>query len=134
MINVIIADDDINARKGLEIIIKWKELGVEVVLTANNGKQVADFLYKNKVDLIISDVKMPLMNGVELSKYVKGNFCDTSVILISAYADFEYVREALNYNVKGYILRPMDNQKVCELSDLIKKVVETKENKRKLNF
>lgn len=132
MINVVIADDDVYVRNGLQKVIKWEDIGANLVAVCKNGKEVVEFLSEYKADVIISDVKMPLMDGLSLSKYVSSNCPDTIIILLSAYQEFELLQEALKYGVRRYILKPINKEKLKQLSDFMIEVNEEKEQKRKL--
>ncbi len=134
MLQVIIADDDLYVRQGLKAMIKWEEIGAEVIKYCKNGKEAVAVLEEQKVDLIISDVKMPFVNGVELSRLVSENYPETNVVLISAYSDFEFAQEAVRNNVREYILKPMDLEKIEELSKLVHHLALEKEMNEKLKF
>ena len=99
MFKVIIADDDVNVRNGLKSVIPWEHLGAEAVLLAKDGKQVMDYLADHRVDMIISDVKMPFIDGLELSEHVKLHHPFTHMVLMSAFTDFEYCQKALQHGV-----------------------------------
>lgn len=132
MIDVVIVDDDVYVRNGLQKVIKWEELGARLVAVCKNGKEVMEFLSQHKADVVISDVKMPLMDGLSLSKYVSNNCPDTVIILLSAYQEFELLQEALEYGVRRYILKPINKKKLKQLSEIMIEVNEEKEQKRKL--
>jgi len=133
VINVVIADDDVNVRRGLEKLVNWDELGARLVLVCKSGKEVAEYLKNHRVDFIISDVKMPGMDGLELSQHVSKVSPDTVVVLLSAYNEFDLVQEALQNGVQKYILKPINKEKLKLLSDMIKDVSEEKRQKKKLS-
>lgn len=130
MINVIIADDDYNARAGLLDMIAWEELGANVVAAVEDGEQVVQLLrqYSN-VDLIILDICMPYMDGLSVAKYIRENEYETEIVLLSAHAEFDYAREALKYNIMEYIIKPINRTKLNQLSHAIKSVSEEKKEK-----
>lgn len=133
MLNVVIADDDLNARKGLQTVIKWEELGANLAFVARNGQEVVEYLKAHPVDLLISDIKMPLLDGVNLSRYVREHYPFVIVILLSAYAEFELCQKALRYGVREYLLKPIDRLKVQKLCSLIGEVAEEKKRGSELN-
>ena len=133
MINVVIVDDDINVINGLKNVFKWEELGANLVMTCKNGKEVIDYMQENNVDLVISDIKMPVMNGIELCKHISVQYPNTSMVIISAYADFEYARETMKYGVEDYILKPINMTKIKSLSEIITKIAKSKDARLKLN-
>lgn len=126
MINLIIADDDIKVRRGLVQLIDWESMGVKVVFVAKNGKEVAETLKNVSVDVVISDIRMPVMDGLELARYIKENSLDVSVILLSGYAEFEYAQEALNQGVRQYILKPLSREKLNILSHMVIDIINEK--------
>ncbi len=128
-----IADDDYNVRAGLLELIPWEELGAKVVLAAENGEQIANALGENEIDLIITDIRMPIMNGIELARYVKEHFKHIQIILLSAYAEFEYAHEAINLGVRQYILKPISIEKINSLIEIIREIAKEKEYETTLN-
>ena len=128
MINVIIADDDINTRSGLMKMIEWQALGANIVAVAEDGEQVVQFLEQyHGIDLVILDICMPYMDGLSVAKYIREKAFDTEIVLLSAHAEFDYAREALKYDIREYILKPINCAKLDLLSATIKAVAEEKE-------
>lgn len=119
MIKVLIVDDEMIVRMTLQSIIDWSSKGIEIVGTYDNGKQALKHIQDHgQVDLIITDINMPIMNGLELIKAVKEGSNRTEFLVISAYDDFHLVREAFKLGVTDYILK----QKIDEES--MTKVIE----------
>ena len=114
-----IVDDDAIVRKGLAKIIDWKALGSEIVFSAGTGKSAIDYVEKNKVDVILSDVKMPEIDGLELAQYIHENHSDIMVVLISAYSEFEYAQKAIRYNVKEYLTKPINAENIAHIKRVI---------------
>lgn len=107
-INVIIADDEYFIRQRLKKIVPWEELGLHFIDEAENGLQVIDLMKVHKIDVIILDIKMPQMTGLQVAEYVAKHFPDTRMIILSGYNDFEYARSAMQYRVSDYLLKPVD--------------------------
>ena len=114
-----IVDDDILVCRGLQKIIPWEKLGFQETITARNGEEGMKLLLSRHPDLVITDIKMPVMDGLELCKRIHAMSADISIILMSAYEDFEYARQAIRYGVKNYLLKPIDQEKVHVLIDEI---------------
>ena len=114
-----IVDDDAIVRKGLAKIINWKALGSEIVFSAGTGRSAIDYIEKNKVDVILSDVKMPDVDGLELAQYIHEKHSDILVILISAYSEFEYAQKAIRYNVKEYLTKPINAENIEHIKRII---------------
>ncbi len=105
--NVFVVDDEPMIRYGLISCIKWQEEGLHLLGEAGNGEAALKKLQAQQVDILITDIKMPLMDGLELIRHVKERNPDIQVILISSYSDFEYAREAVKLGVVvDYLLKP----------------------------
>lgn len=124
MIKVLLADDEPFILQGLKVLLDWKELGCEIVSTASNGIEAFDYIENNEVDVLITDIKMPEMNGIDLLKKIResGNN-ELEVVILSGYKDFEYAKQGLKYGCAGYVLKPVEKE---ELMSLIKKLANKK--------
>lgn len=107
MFRVLVVDDEPAAAEYISNIIRIKCPALEVVATAENGQEGLGKFMQMKPDLIISDVKMPVMDGLDLVKAVKEMNKEVPIVLVSGYQEFEYVKAALKYGVSDYILKPM---------------------------
>ncbi len=116
MIRILIVDDEHTIRRGLELSIPWKEHGFEVVATAKNGIDALDFFQTNYADIIISDIRMPRMDGLALQEQIKKKYPNIPFIFLSGYEDFDYARKALQFGAFAYLLKPLDtNELLAEL-------------------
>ena len=109
---VLLVDDEIFTIRMLQNLIHWQELGLEIIGTAANGEEAYEKTVRENPDIIISDIKMPGMNGLEFLKKVKSYNASIRVILMSAYADFNYVRDAIKLGSCDYILKPVDEEEL----------------------
>lgn len=124
MLKVLLVDDEPFILQGLKVLLNWEALGCEIVSTASNGLEAYDYLKNNQVDLVITDIKMPEMNGLEFLKNIRENgYSDLGVIILSGYKDFEYAMEGMKYGCAGYVLKPVEEE---ELSSLIRKIAKKK--------
>lgn len=105
MINVLIVDDEKIVRKGLVTFIPWEQFGMKVVGEANNGENALEFLEKNKVDLLFTDLSMPVMSGIELMREVNKRFPHIQIVVLTLHQNFEYVQEALRLGAIDYIAK-----------------------------
>ena len=130
MINfsIILADDEQQILFGMKNGIDWESLGFSVVGTAQNGKEALELIEEYHPDLLISDIKMPFMDGLELSKIIHDNYINTKIILFSGWDDFEYARIALKYGAIDYLLKPINRNEFNQALERIYK------NKQKLQF
>ena len=101
-INVIIADDEYFIRQRIKKIIPWEKLGLTFCGEAENGKQVLDLLENKPADILLLDIKMPQMDGIETARYITEHFPHIHMIILSGYNDFEYARSMLRYGGKEY--------------------------------
>lgn len=124
MIKVLLADDEPFILQGLRVLMDWDSLGCEIVATASNGSEAYEYIENNSVDLLITDIKMPEMNGLDLLKKLReSGYSDLDVIILSGYKDFEYAMKGMKYGCAGYVLKPVEKE---ELSSLIKKLAKKK--------
>lgn len=107
MYKILIADDEDEIRNGLRDYFPWKSIGFEVVGTASNSQQAYDIIQSQQVDVLLCDIVMPGMTGLDLAKQLHEESNSVQIVLMSAYSDFHYAKEALEYGVKNYILKSM---------------------------
>ncbi len=119
MIRVMIADDQELIRDSLKVVLDMNP-DMEVTAVVENGKQVLERLHKGQPDVILMDVRMPEMDGVQCTKAVKELYPGVSIIILTTFDDDEYVYNALKYGASGYLLKGVSVQ---ELSAAIRKVV-----------
>ena len=115
MIRLLIADDEEAIRTGLVNAVNWKLMDVDVVGCASNGPEAYEKICSLNPDVVITDIRMPGMSGLELIEKVKENNKDTLFIILSGYADFEYARQAMRLGVMYYLLKPVG---ISEIEDL----------------
>ncbi|WP_276356973.1 response regulator [Cohnella caldifontis] len=106
MFSMMIVDDEPLVRKGIATSIEWDEHGIGIAAEAGNGKDALEKLARQKVDLVLADIRMPVMNGIELSEQIKTLYPDISIVLLSGYEDFAYAKAALQIGVDNYLLKP----------------------------
>lgn len=116
MLNMLIVDDNNRDCRVLQQIIPWEEYGIRVTGTAGDGVEALEIVRCQPQDIIITDISMPRMNGLELAKELEKTAPMTRIILISCYSDFEYARQAVNLNVFGYINKPLNREELCDIA------------------
>ena len=104
MIKVLIADDQELIRQSLQIVLSIKE-GISVIGTAENGNKVMEFLKKEKPDVILMDIRVPEMDGVQCTKVIKERYPEVKIIILTTFDDDEFVFSALKYGASGYLLK-----------------------------
>ena len=109
-----IVEDEELIREGLRKNIEWESLGLEVVGSAENGIEAIQLCKSLKPDILITDIKMPIISGLELIEKVKAENEDIVCIIISGYDDFTYAQQAIKYGVNDYFLKPIELEKLTE--------------------
>ncbi|MCR4694974.1 MAG: response regulator [Pseudobutyrivibrio sp.] len=119
MVNVVIADDEIKICQLIQALGKWDELGMKVVGTAANGLEALRLLKEYSVDVLITDIRMPGCDGIQLIDRVRKISPETKIIIISGYAEFSYAQAAVQYGVTDYLLKPINENL---LNDALRKI------------
>lgn len=132
MIKVLIVEDEEIIRKGLIGTIDWKSKSCTIIGEAINGLDGMEKIIQNFPDLVITDIKMPKMSGLEMVKecYLRGIRFET--ILLTSYGEFEYAKEGINLGVIDYILKPLDEELLYSALDKVKQRVEEQKNLKKI--
>lgn len=121
MLKVMLVDDEKLIIEGLKNIIDWEELGLEVVQTANNGQEAIEKFKESPVDIVVTDINMPKVTGIELLKGLKEINDDVKFVVLSGYDEFSYAKSAIELGVKSYILKPVNEE---ELESVLRLIVE----------
>lgn len=128
MLRLLIADDEKKVGKLVKELIAWDKLEIELLDIVQDGKTALDMIVEKRPDIVITDIRMPNMTGLELIKTVAESGLDVHFIVISGFRYFEYAQQALKYGVVDYLLKPIDE---AELNSILEKVCGQEKNKRK---
>lgn len=123
---LLIADDELLIRQGLQSL-DWASLGINEVYTVRNGLEARDLLLSVSIDLLITDIKMPGMSGLELAAMIQEKSLDTAVVLLTGFSEFEYARAAMRSGVYEYLLKPLRPKEILQT---MSRVIHTQEQKR----
>ncbi|SER34263.1 two component transcriptional regulator, AraC family [Gracilibacillus ureilyticus] len=116
--SLLIVDDEPVIRRGLLNTINWNEAGIENVVTAFDGVDAIQKINENNgFDIMITDVRMPNKDGLQLAGYVSAHFPQTKIIMISGYDEFSYAQRAIQLGVEDYLLKPVDVDQLMELTE-----------------
>jgi two-component system, response regulator YesN len=115
--NIVIVDDEPRTRQGLQRTLESWNNGEFTILTAESGEEVMEIAQERKIHILLSDIRMPEMTGLQLLKNLKEKGISPVVIVISAYSEFEYAQEALRLGVVNYLLKPIGKKKLVEAVD-----------------
>lgn len=132
MYKLMLADDERIIREGISSIVDWSDMDISLTGVAKNGIEAYEVISKDPPDIVLTDIKMPGMDGLELAKKVRDEYPETAVVVLSGYEEFELARKAMEYGVKHYLLKPCDKDDIIEV---MKKILpEIEHRKRKENF
>ena len=130
MLKVFIVEDECLVREGIRDNVAWADNGFEFVGEAADGEMALPLIRKTRPDILITDIKMPFMDGLELSKIVSKELPETKIIILSGYGDFEYARQAISLSVDQYLLKPITKAALTDALNQIKEKLE-KEREQK---
>lgn len=126
MYKLLLVDDEVLVREAIAENIYWNELGYELLSVCENGKEAIEYIKKNKVDVVITDICMPFIDGIDLSKYIYENHLPINVIIFSGYNEFEYAKKAIKYGVSEYLSKPVTAYELSEILGNLKKNLDKK--------
>ena len=135
MYKVAVIEDETMARRGIILTINWADLGCVIVGEAANGEEGVRLIERLKPDIVVTDVKMPRMDGVEMIGVLRSRGCMARFIILTAYSDFKYAQSALRLDVSDYLLKPLKDGELEEaVSHITKKFDEKKAAEQKAYF
>ncbi|MFJ7934806.1 response regulator [Sporosarcina sp. NPDC096371] len=103
---VLIVDDELLIRQGIKHSINWEQEGFQIIGEASNGKEALELIEQIQPHIVITDMVMPVMDGEELTRIIKGNYPQIEIIILSSFGDFDYVRSTFQHGITDYILKP----------------------------
>jgi two-component system, response regulator YesN len=124
MYKVVLVDDEEIVREGIRDKIPWGDLGFELIGTAENGQEAFDMIQSNQVDLLITDICMPIMDGLALTENVKNISPSIKIIILSGYDQFDYAQNAIKLGVQDYILKPITSKEMKALLSKVRKTLD----------
>lgn len=128
MIKAIVVDDEILTREGIRANIPWEKLGYELVAACADGREAQAYVKEHEVDVVLTDICMPYMDGLQLSEFLYHEYPHIRIIIFSGYDEFDYAKQALKYQVSEYLLKPVT---ASELSEVLVQVGEKINEQRK---
>lgn len=131
-IKVFLVEDEMVIRNGIVKSINWEKEGYRLVGEASDGELAYPMILKEKPDILLTDIKMPFMDGLELSKLVKQELPDTKILIFSGYDEFEYAKEAIRIGVTEYLLKPVSSEQLLEVMRRISKQIEQDREEREM--
>lgn len=130
---ILIADDEWIERKSMRKLIEENMSGMQIVGEAKHGREAVALTKDLQPDIILMDIKMPGMSGIEAVKAIKEKYPKIKIAMVSAFDSFEYAKEAMHYGIKDYILKPSDKKEVLEALERMKQEIESEVQQVKLS-
>lgn len=131
MYKVLIVDDEALVRRGIKKSVNWNELGIEMVAEAANGAEALEQVLEDVPDIILLDINMPKMNGLEFAAIVKRQYPEVKIVIITGYDHFEYARDAIRAGVDDYILKPITKENVASIiANMLERIEEERKQRQ----
>lgn len=129
IIRMIIVDDEPIICEGLKKTIEWSQLGIEIADVAYDGEQALQIVQSEPIDIVLSDIRMDGMDGLELAQQIRTMYPEINFVMISGYEDFEYARRAMRIGVSDYLLKPVNIDELkAVVSNIVARILEREDN------
>ena len=112
MYNILVADDEAIIREGIKCLFDYEAIGFTICAEASNGDETYEKIINLQPDVVLLDIRMPGMSGLEVAKCARENGFTGKIIIISSYTDFKYAQEAIRYGVQNYVTKPIDEDEL----------------------
>lgn len=130
MYKVLLVEDEVLVREAITENIVWNEIGLRLITSCKNGKEAIEVIEKEVPDIVITDICMPYIDGMQLSEYIYTRHPETKIIIFSGYDEFEYAKQALQYKVEEYLLKPVTAMELTELLVKIKNRIDSQRQEK----
>lgn len=124
MYKILIVDDEEIEREGMAQFIDWASFGVELIGTAQNEVEALEMIAMERPDIVLTDIKMPVMDGLELIRRAKESFPQVHFIVLSGYGEYEFTSQAMERGIRHYLLKPCDEEQIEVVLDAVKAEIE----------
>lgn len=129
---ILVVDDEHILRTRLKSVLEQSGLPLSAVFTAENALNAIEYIEKEQPQIVITDIRMPIMSGLELATHIHTHYPQIKVILVTGYSDFEYARTAIQNNVFEYLLKPIDSESLIAVILRAQKEIESAEKNERL--
>lgn len=123
MLRLIIVDDEKIIRESIRSLIDWESLGIEVVGVCKNGLEAYDAILDSYPDIVLTDIKMPGLSGLELIEKLNDTRENIQFIILSGYSEFEYAKQAMRFGIRHYLLKPCNENQIIEAIEDVKSLL-----------
>ncbi|CAM3646933.1 response regulator [Cohnella lubricantis] len=120
MYRLILADDEVDVREGVLHEIDWQQCGFEVVDRAENGREALEMAERWQPDVLVTDIRMPFMDGLELAEHVRRMLPGTKIIILTGYDEFEYARKSIQLGIEEFVIKPFSSQELLQALNKVK--------------
>lgn len=134
MWRVLIADDEMFLREGLKKLIEWEELGFQLAGSCKNGQEILDLIPEIKPSVVILDIQMPILSGLEAAQIISKKWPDIIVIILTAYEEFQYAKKAIEYHVQNYVVKNNVLEELPEILETLNKQLKEKAGDKNKEF
>lgn len=131
MIKVLVAEDELPLLRGISRLIEGLDKEFQVVMMAKTGKEALNYLKQHSVDIVFTDINMPVVGGLEVLKYISQNKPQILSAIISGYQEFSYARRAMQYGAKNYLIKPVDKEELSLLLEQLKESLASRMTNKK---
>ena len=129
MITLLIVEDNDFERESLKKCINWEMMGIQKILIASNGHEGSEIIIKHKPDIVMTDIRMPQMDGLEMMEKVKKHDSQAKFVICSAFEDFHYVKQAMQIGATNYLLKPINQKELIQtIRDICNNIIDEKLN------
>lgn len=132
MLKVFLAEDEFIIREGIKNNIDWQAHGYEFCGEASDGELAFPLIQKTRPDILITDIKMPFVDGLALSRLVKKELPETEIIILSGYEEFDYAKEAIRIGVARYLLKPINGETLLQEIDSVAEIILGKQKEKEI--
>lgn len=132
MLKVFLAEDEFIIREGIKNNIDWQAHGYEFCGEASDGELAFPLIQKTRPDILITDIKMPFVDGLALSRLVKKELPETEIIILSGYEEFDYAKEAIQIGVARYLLKPVNGETLLQEIDSVAEIILGKQKEKEI--
>ena len=130
MYRILLVDDEILVRDAIRENIDWGSMDCQLVGDCENGRQAMEFVMEHPVDIVLTDICMPYMDGMELSRFLHESYPDIFIVIFSGFGEFEYAQKAIQYGVSEYLLKPVTAMELREVIGKVKAKIDEKRGAR----
>ena len=131
MYTLLLVDDEEEVIEVIARKVKWEELGFSVIGHANNGYKALEMLEEVQPDVVMTDIKMPYMDGLKLCGHIKERYPATKILLFTGFDDFEYAKEAVHLEIEEYILKPLNLAEITKVFENLRQKLDQERNEKR---